>query len=362
MKKKIIIFLILIFSLQLLIHIYNFKDNYLTKFDPQYWSGRYLRSQWVVPDTKESIGDDGLYAYSGWEYIHGRDPSLLNAEMPPFGKYLIGLTEIIFSNQNVFGLFSGIFALIAFFFLNKIIFKSNLFALIPVVLLSFDSLFYSQLKAPYLDTLYLGLLIMTFIFILKEKYILSNIFLGLSMATKSSFSTFILITIVIVIYLLILRYLSSLKKFLLYMPVAITIFLLTYIRYFFLGHNLIDFLKLQKWTLAFYGSGAKGDPSAVWQILIIGKWPNWFGPVQSVSEYTILWPLASIAFLYYLYYIYKHHPKTKSVLIAVWVIIYLLFLCFIPVWPRYLLLILPFNYTLAIWIIFKNSMNLAKIK
>lgn len=34
---------------------------------------------------------------------------------------------------------------------------------------------------------------------------------------------------------------------------------------------------------------------------------------------------------------------------AIWLFIYLLFLSFIPMFPRYLLLALPFLYNMAIW-------------
>ncbi len=149
MKRNLLIILLLIFIFQLLFRVYQYKDNYLSKFDPDYWRERYLRSQWVVPDSRESIGDDGLYAHAGWEYTHGRDPSLLNAEIPPFGKYLIGISEIIFYNQNIFALLCGILVLASLFILNKIIFRDNILALIPVMLISAEPLFYNQLKAPY---------------------------------------------------------------------------------------------------------------------------------------------------------------------------------------------------------------------
>jgi hypothetical protein len=76
MRKKITIALIIIFSLQLLFRLYQYKDDYLAKFDASYWRQRYLHSQWVVPNSQESIGDDGLYAHAGWEYIHGHELSL----------------------------------------------------------------------------------------------------------------------------------------------------------------------------------------------------------------------------------------------------------------------------------------------
>lgn len=121
----------------------------------------------------------------------------------------------------------------------------------------------------------------------------------------------------------------QLKRFLLFLPVSIIVFLLTYTRYFLLGHNLREFLGLQKWILVFYGSGAKGNPIAVWQILISGKWPNWFGPIQNVNEWTIIWPLALIATFYYLYKVLPRRRQYRSILLGIWVMFYLIFLTFV---------------------------------
>lgn len=293
MRKKITILLIIIFSFQLLFKIYQYRDDYLNKFDAKYWKERYLNSQWstkpacadldphINPYTcawddgwyqahkndpkaiylkKNSIGDDGLYTYAGWEYIHGKDPSLLNPETPPFGKYMIGLSEIIFGNQNIFALLSGLLVLSSFYILNKIIFRDTLLALIPVAMISADPLFYTQLRAPFLDSLYLGLLILTFIFVLKEKFILANIFLGLMAGTKSAASTFILVPMVVTFYLFYMKDRPQIKKFLLYLPVSILVFLITYARYFMLGHSLKEFIGLQKWILVFMIQEQKEPP------------------------------------------------------------------------------------------------------
>jgi predicted membrane-bound dolichyl-phosphate-mannose-protein mannosyltransferase len=362
MKKKLTIILILLISLQLLFRIYQYKEDYLTKFDPEYWQERYLKSQWVVPNSQQSIGDDGLYAHAGWKYIHGADPSLLNAEIPPFGKYLIGLSEVIFNNQNIFSLLSGILVLISFFFLNKIIFKNTILPLLCVFLLSADPLFYSQLRAPYLDSLYLSLLILIFISVLRERFILANIFLGLMVATKASIPTFAIVSSVIVCYLFYMKENLLIKKFLISLPISVIVFLITYTQYFILGHNIMDFLGLQKWILNFYSSGAQGQPDAVWQMLLTGKWPTWWGTVETVSEWTIIWPISFLATLYYFYKVFPKRRQYKSTLLGFWIITYLIFLSFVPAWPRYLLVILPFMYILLIWVITKHSHRLFPFK
>src|SRR6266702_3141043 len=118
MKNKIFIGILIIFIAQLFFRVYQYRNDYFSRYNSEYWKQRYLHSQWVVSNSKQPIGDDGLYAFSGWEYVNGRDPTILNAEVPPLGKYLIGLSIIAFHNQNIFALLCGLLVLTAFYFLN----------------------------------------------------------------------------------------------------------------------------------------------------------------------------------------------------------------------------------------------------
>lgn len=385
-NSKVFIFILLIFFSFFFYRIYTYRSEYFSKFDQNYWKERYLNSQWfsvldcasdphINPKTciwddawyeaygkenlvnskntpkKEiiSIGDDGLYAYSGWEYVtNGKDPTLLNAEIPPFGKYLIGLSILIFGNQNIFALFSGILVLFAFFLLNLEITKNKTIASLPVFLFSLEPLFYTQLRAPFLDLLYLSMLIFSFYFLLKKKILFSMIFLGLMMATKASFATFFTVSFAMVIYFSLCRNFQSLKKILFFLPIAVLIFTSTYLRYFFLGHNLREFLGVQKWILLFYYNGAKASFGNAWQMLISGKWETWWGSTIRVDEWQITWPLIFLFSLLSLFLLYKKKKIEKSFIFLIWVFIYLLFLSTLPVFPRYLLLIIPFLYSLSV--------------
>ncbi|HSA84249.1 MAG TPA: hypothetical protein VLF20_05215 [Patescibacteria group bacterium] len=387
MKKKLFLVLLLIFLAHFGFRVFEYREVYLSGYDPDYWQKRYELSQWspiegcrnldphVNPETcqwddawyaenkdtdeevlkKNPLGDDGLYTYAGWQYIHGADPTLLNAEIPPLGKYLIGLSILLFGNQNIFALVSGIFVLCAFFVLNKYILKDNLLAFLPVALLSFDPLFYTQLRAPFLDLLYLGFLVMTFYFFLKEKFFLAALFLGMMMATKSSISTLVIVSITMGSFLLYMKHTDQIKKFMLSLSVSVLVFLVTYSVYFFKGHSLIEFLKVQKWIFHFYANGTRGDPSAPFQMLLMGNFPTWWGETLRVPEWSVLWTIGLLCSVYYIYRVFRKRSLYPSVLLGIWVVVYLLFLAAIPTWPRYLLLVLPFMYTLCVWVLTKSK-------
>ncbi len=356
MTIKNIAFYLLVFLgiVHVMFIIFSYKDVYLSKFNADYWKERYLHSQWVIPKSKTPIGDDGLYSYAGWQYINGTDPTLINGEMPPFGKYLIGLSILLFHNENIFALFTGILSLATFFCLNMVVFKNKILAILPVFIFSFEPLFYTQLKAPFLDLLYLSLLFLTFIFFLKENYLVSSLFLGLMMATKSPSSTFFLVVFTECIYILLTKQFTLFKKYLLSLSLVFIVFSFVYIDYFFHGHTLKQFLGVQKYIIIFYAIGAKGNFLSVWEMLIAGKWLTWWGQTLPVDEWRVTWPALLLLYIVYLgTVVYKKQVNTLA-LFGIWVIIYLLFLSIIPVWSRYLLLLLPFMYNLAIWVISKS--------
>lgn len=376
MKKKLLIIFIALVVLHILFRVYSYRSEYLTPYNAKYWENRYLRSQWVIPlDCSDQkliskdrqwcninkatykqqilLGDDGLYIYAGWEYIHGRNPTSLNAETPPFGKYLIGLS-IILGNQNIFALLSGLLVLISLFLLNKQVVKDNFLAFLPVALFSFEPLFYTQLRAPFLDLLYLGLLLLVFFFVLRRQYILSAIFFGLMVSTKSSATTFILVALTVFLYLYFSKQFSEIKKFFLSLPITIAVFILTYMQLFLTGHSFRAFLGVQKWIINFYSTGATGSLIVPWQMLLTGKWSTWWGSTITVSEWHIGWSILFLSSFYFIYRFFKNKKWGIEGLFIIWIITYLIFLSNVPVWPRYLLLVLPFMYNLTVWGLLKD--------
>ena len=358
MKKKLFIIAIIIFLFHLVFRIYDYRDAYLTPYDAAFWEDLYKNSQWVIPNSKTPIGDDGVYTYAGWEYIHGQDPSTLNAELPPLGKYLIGISEVVFLNQNIFALFSGILFLGALYYLGFVIFNKHFFAFLPVLLISLEPLFYTQLRVTLLDTLYGGLLFFTFAFFIKKKYIISFLFLGLAAATKSAISTFALVLFVTCLFLLITKQWKEIKRYVIGIPFAALTFLLSYIQYFSLGNSFIEFLKVQKWIVTFYADGAKGSLTAPWELLFTGSYSNWFGTTTQVTDWHFGWTILLLLSLASIYILIRKRIMKPVSFLGIWILAYLLFLSLVPIWPRYFLLLLPSMYIVSLWV----YMHYVKVK
>jgi len=352
MRKIAWIILLLLFFGHLVFRISSNWDRYLQKLDGPYWEKRYQQSQWVVPHSQNSIGDDGLYAYHGFELVRGGDPTIINPEVPPMGKYLIGVTILVFQNNNVFGLMTGLLTLGLFYSLNLVLFKNRLLAFLPVFIFSFDTLFYEQLAASFLDTFHLSLILLTFLVFLKKRYIVASLILGCVAAVKFSYLA-VFVVLAMGLYLALTKNREGLKRFLTSLPLAIGVVLLTYLRYFLLGHTILDFLKVQKYILNFYSTGVKAPlVGMIFPMILFNKWVTWFAGTIKIPEWTVLWPLSFVGSVLSVRLISQ---KTPMLLCLCWVVMVLAFFFFTPVFPRYLLLLLPFLYNLSIWALSQNT-------
>lgn len=344
----------------LIYRISIYWDNYLLPYDYQYWESKYLNSQWIIPGSKNLLGDDGLFAYAGYEYLKGLNPILINSETPPFGKYLIGLSINLFNNQNIFALLCGLICLILLNLLSQAITSSKTLSLFIVFIFSLEPLFYTQFSAPYLDLLYLSLLILYLFFLYRQKIFWAMVFLGLMAGTKNTFFTLSLGVFIYFLYILPPFLVNLLKNsnhrkhnFSLIYPliklicapvIAFLLVLLTYYRYFQLGNSLYDFFGVQKYIFYFYANGAKASFGVIISMLLYGNWPTWWGSLEKIKEWTLFWPISFISALIIFPILLISKKINNLKLIFIWSFSYLAYLLFIPVWPRYILLLLPFLY------------------
>ncbi len=351
-ERVISLFLICVLCLSLIFSLLQ-KSTAIIPFHPKYWEDQYNSSQWMVKKNPQIITDEALYTYVGSLLLHGHDPSLINAEVPPFGKYVIGWFNAATGYVGIYGVVFSVLSLILFFLLNKLLFNSTLFALIPVTLLSFDPVFTDQIAVGLLDSLYFCTLLLTFIFFLKKKYYLSALTAGLFMATKSPF-------LIVILYLCLFIFLFlkkelNLRKFIIMPLITSGVYLGTHFQIFFLGHDFMYFLRVQKYMIHFYQIGAKGVFAAVVPLLFSGYWFTWYGDNQFIKSWSILWPVVCLGGLAGAYHLIKDKLFTSPFFfLLLWCGLYLSFLCVTPVFPRYLLLVLPFLYNLSVWVILKN--------
>jgi len=175
-----------------------------------------------------------------------------------------------------------------------------------------------------------------------------------------------------VLYFLVLLFLKDKKSLLnlfFFAPVTMGIYLLSYIGYFLNGHNLREFLGLQKWVLVFHKSSlAFAFPGGPFWMMLFDRWESWFGGlwyrdhvIIPSPDWQISWPIVLLLTIVALSKIIKSgnfrkgYPNQARFIVTFWIFFYLLFLSFIPIFPRYLLLIIPLMYILSLDLLFSSG-------
>lgn len=367
--KKIIVFVTLIFFfINILLPVIKNWSRFSDKFNYKIYEKKYNLSQYIIPQSKNPISDEELLSYAGYKYITGTNPILINSDHPPLGKYLIGLFTIVFSNNRVVSLLFGLGNIFLILIIILSLTKSITLSSLGLMMLSLDSMFIDQIiNSPMLDIIQVFFLLLYFyIFIkwLKTKKISWVIFLGITLGCLSSiklyFPSLVLLLTTGLFLLLIHKKLKSVIFFIfcLFLTMALT-YCLTYLKYFLEGNSLRSFLGVQKWVFLFWKNNAIDTPKyygSVIPLILFNQWKVWWGNKQYIQfiNWRIFWPIFFIGGIYTsIFFIYrfikkklKFNKKNRNeiifqmeVFLSLWTVLFTIYLCFLPISPRYLMMI-----------------------
>lgn len=375
--QLVLLFLIAINFLSIILQNQShFKTDYWRRFPNLKLA--YFDSQYATKHPHNGwISDAAAYSYAGGALITGTNPILVIPEAPPLGKYLIGLSTIIFNNENIMTVIFASFSLIFIYLLSQQIFQNITLSLIPPLFWSFEPLFKDQIiNGPLFDTFQLTFILLTLYLFNKgfskhedksyiRYFIASFFFLGLFISTKFFISGLIMIAAGSTL-LLMHRYYKKLFVFLALSPFSVLILLLSYSRVFAFGYGLMPFLGIQKWIFLYHQSQLI-LPFSIWPLLFLNKWYVWFGsmPVIPDSNWNFTWPiittLSLMTTILYLLRKIKHKPEIEILLS--WSVFFLLFFSFGQIFSRYLIIVLPIMYIISVYAIlqfvlmYKNKKN-----
>lgn len=323
----------------------------------------YLDSQYANKKPKEWIPDEYVNAYAGGAYIKGVSPILVAPDTPPAGRYLIGLSALLFNNEHTIILITAVVSLLFLYLIGKQIFSYSLTPLFPLAFLSFEPIFKNQLIfTPLLDIIQLMFLVISFYFFNKavsaKKYFLffliSSIMWGLFIGTKF-FATGITIIAAYYAVLLLHKDKKRIISFSLSIPFGILTYLMSYIQVFFgLGYNIKQFIGIQKWILIYHKSQLI-LPFTIWPLILFNKWYVWYGnkPVISDSQWFFTWPviLSSSVVTSVLYFFNKLKKRKEVEVLIIWIIFYILFFSIGQVTTRYLVIYIPILYLIMFYLL-----------
>lgn len=343
--------------------VWNLRDKYLSS---DYWQ-RFPSLKKAYYDSIYAnkkggfLPDETLYSFNGGALIQGTSPILVNPEIPPTGKYIVGLSALIFKNEHIVIPIAGILSLILIFLLGRQIFSTSLIALIPPSLLSFEPIFKNQfIFTPLLDIIHLVFLLLSFYFFnlafRKKKsvfvfFLFTSLFFGLFISTKF-FGIGISVFLAFVAVLVINKKFKRLKLFLISTPVSVLVLLFSYIRVLAIGYPLSKFFGIQKWVF-WYNQGHLRLPFSVWPLLLLNKWfVSWSTSILSDPQWRITWPIITVLSLstIVIYFLLKEIPrKIEAEVLMIWVLLYLIFLSFGDANARYFVILIPIMYLISVF-------------
>ena len=350
---QIIFWLILsLLFLNISFQIFSNWKFYTAKFNPNVLEKIYRYSQFAPDpnDRKLIIEDNDLFAYSGYLYVKGVSPSVIQIEHPPLTKYIFGLSILFFDNPNVAQIFFGIGLLVVLYLIGYRVLRSHTWSLLPPLILSFDGNFQNQFRLSYLDLSHAFFISCAILFFLKSAsnkryYLLTSIFLGAALMSK--YMGFVIVPLLF-FYTFFARK-EDFKKFTYSLILVPTIYLLNFTALFLRGGNIFyNFFDLHLQIFRLYRSYLPDYPwGEIWRLLATGQWRVWFGNSQfiRVSEWNIFWPLTLLSLIITVFMI-KKSKNEAFILVTLFSLLYLFTSSFHVIFPRHLLIYLPFGYLL----------------
>lgn len=326
--------------------------------DPKTLENIWLHSQYNLGRGYEfhgNMSDEDLRTFAALEYAEGKDPSLVNFEDPPLVKYLFGFSQSRFGNILILQFAFSLGAVVLTYCLSRRLGLSPTASLFPVVFLSFDPLFAERSQTVNLDMPQLLFALASLLLLMRKTYSrFSYVWLGLSIGAVLSSKVLVTGMLLFLFAVAVLR-LRRVRHFssaaVLVFALSTGVYILSYLRFFFF-HPLSDFASLHLEIARLYRSYLPDYPwFEIWRILLLGRWRTWFAspPIQPVTEYWLAWPLSAIAsFSLLLVRKFRRLPLKPAQIILGWILLYLSFQSTHVVFPRYLLLVLPLLYSLAV--------------
>lgn len=327
----------------------------MDKYDATYWKDRYEHSQYQLPLSKRIIGDDGLYAYAGYKVIHGDNPFSINVDKPPVGKYLFGLSILLFNNPMHIVFLLGTATLVFFYILSRKMLEERSSTVFVVTLFSLEPFFFTQLWKSWYDVLQLFFLIINIVALFfiggsrKISFVLAFI-CGIALVFSSQIKPALLFPIIFLLETLYFFSKRLRKQYLIFLIAICIGFFISYFRYMQLGNGILDVLKVQKYMASFYlESGLKVHPEAIWQTIFLGHFPEVTTRTPiNVSEWWFLLPVVVLlAISGSIFLLFKKESPIIWKGFSIFVLTSLIIFSTIPSYPRYIVILLPFIYLLS---------------
>jgi len=298
LNKTFLLSLTVLIALLVALPVVSFPSFFLQKSNMDSFGQLYANSQYVKGEaTQQRIDDATLYIYAGYAYVKGEDPTTINFEHPPLGKYILGLSNLLFGNSLLLNLVIYAAFLATFASLARLFTQKNLLILGSVLFLGTTRLIYVNVGQGMLD-IFSTLLLMLILRLLFssvgsfKKYVLTGVLIGAIAATKYAFPSIGLPILLTLVW-------AALSKELLISLVSLPIGALTYLSsyvVYFLNHSLVDFIRFEWFRLKWWVVDRNIPPFLILKTLFVGQFQDWrmLTTVRS-SVWSMSWPILFVS-------------------------------------------------------------------
>lgn len=342
--------------------LYKKSETFFSKGYISYYSfleKLYGQSQYVNKKNPGIIPDQALESFAGGAFLKGINPILIIHDQPPLGRYILSLSISLFDNPNTIMVLLFFLSSLGVFLTARLILQNALLTILPFGIFLNEPLFLNKFyNSPLLEPIQLPFIIFSLYFfiqgIVKKNYIkwfiLTSIMLGFVISIRFFVLGVVLIFSMILYFLIKKQFNKKLVLFLLTLPIAIVILLISYTRTIQLGSSILQIFGIQKY-IYYYHKAQLSLPFSFWDLLIFNRWHTWWGTraITSDSQWIIVWPISAFLTLAFsiLGIFKKISVSEPEKIIIIWIIVYSLFLSLGDVSTRYFPPLLPFIYIIA---------------
>lgn len=355
------IFFILIFVRPASILFRNIEYFFMRGYNSQYefLKKLYYNSQYMQKENPGIIPDEAFESFAGGAFIRGINPILIVHEHPPLGRYIIGLSTILFDNAKTLVLPCLFISISGIFLIAKIILKKTLFALIPLGIFINEPLFISKLSiAPLLEPIQLPFIIFSLYFFIRgigskkslRWFIAASLMIG-AVASIRFFILGLMLFFTMLMYMVLRKKLD--KKFIEFIvsfPFSLIPLFASYTKTIIDGYSLFQILAVQKYIFTYHHTKII-IPFSFWDLLLLNRWHTWWGDRRILHDihWVTAWPMSTfLTYLSLALILLKKITVTEpGKVLFIWIITYSLLLSIGTSTTRYFLPLLPFLYILA---------------
>lgn len=212
-----------------------------------------------------------------WEWWNTPPPGVAYEwTHPPLAKEAMALSMFVFRTQDAWayrlpGVILGIISVYLVFLLGMQLLKNQTASLIAAFVFSLDGLNFVQSRTGMNDIYYVTFFLAALLLLLRKKHLFAALLLGLALSSKWAAVYAYLIFIPLLIKD------KNYRQILFYLLVPPVIYLISYLPFFLAGHNLNQFIELQK-QMWWYHTNLKAthDYTSPWWSWPLNLYPVWY--------------------------------------------------------------------------------------